>query len=79
MRLRKFQMFAEDYAILNDQAHDCALLHYYIGSTAQRRQLGEQGFELLEVFDCLGAPLSQDNPAENCRWLLYVARRIPVS
>lgn len=79
IRLRRFQMFAEDYAILNDQAHDCALLHYYIGSNAQRRQLDGQGFELLDVLDCLGDCVAPGNLAERSRWLLYVARRIPVS
>ena len=79
IRLRKFQMFAEDYAILNDPAHDCALLHYYIGSTAQRKQLGEQGFELLEILDCLGDSVAPDSLAEHSHWLLYVVRRIPVS
>lgn len=79
IRLRRLQMFAEDYAILNDQAHDCALLHYYIGSNAQRRQLDGQGSELLDILDCLGDSVAPGNLAERSRRLLYVARRIPVS
>jgi SAM-dependent methyltransferase len=79
LRLRRYQVFAEDYAILNDQAHDCSLLHYYIGSAAQGQQLRDLGFGLLDVLDCRGNPVSQGRPPEDCRWLLYVARRIQVS
>jgi SAM-dependent methyltransferase len=75
-RLRRLQTFATDYAILNDEAHDCALLQYYIGLDAQRRQLQEQGFELVEGFDNRGIPLPFGSRAEHSRWLLYVARRL---
>lgn len=78
-RLRSLQTFADEYAIINDEAHDCALLHYYIGPEAQRRQLTGQGFELLDTFDRLGGPVQPMSRAEHSRWLLYVARRIPVS
>lgn len=78
-RLRHLQTFAEDYAIINDEAHDCALLHYYISPDSQRRQLAEQGFELLDTFDKLGVPVPSGSRAEHSRSLLYVARRNPVS
>jgi SAM-dependent methyltransferase len=78
-RLRGLQRFTDEYAIINDQAHDCALLHYYIGPEAQRRQLRERGFDLLEIFDKLGNPVPTGKHAEHSRWLLYVALRIPVS
>lgn len=78
-RLRRLQTFADEYAIINDEAHDCGLLHYYIGPEAQRRQLAKQGFELLDTFDWLGVPVQPGSRAEHSRWLLYVARRLPVS
>ncbi len=78
-RLRDLQFATADYAIVNDDAHDCALLQYYIGPEAQRRQLRELGFELLETLDRLGVPVPPGNHAEHSRRLLYVARRLPVS
>jgi len=78
-RLRHLQTFTDEYAIINDEAHDCALLHYYIGPDAQRRQLQEQDFELLDVFDKLGNPMQSGRHTGHSSWLLYVARRIPVS
>jgi SAM-dependent methyltransferase len=78
-RLRRLQTFTDEYAIINDEAHDCALLHYYIGQDAQRRQLHEQGFELLDVFDKLGNTVLPGHSTGHSNWLLYVARRIPVS
>lgn len=78
-RLRHLQTFTDEYAIVNDEAHDCALLHYYIAPDAQRRQLQEQGFELLDIFDKLGNPVQSGTHIGYSSWLLYVARRIPVS
>lgn len=78
-RLRHLQTFTDEYAIINDEAHDSALLHYYIGPDAQRLQLQEQGFELLDIFDKLGNPLQPGHQTGHSSWLLYVARRIPVS
>lgn len=78
-RLRSLQEDNQDYAIVNDEAHDCGLLQYYIGPEAQRRQLAALDFELLEVLDAQGAPVAPGQRGEHSRWLLYVARRLPVS
>lgn len=78
-RLRKLQQLNRDYALVNDDAHDNALLQYYIGPESQRRQLASQGFALLEIFDRLGVPVPAGDPAAHSRWLLYVARRLPLS
>lgn len=78
-RLRRLQEDNQDYAIVNDEAHDCGLLQYYIGPEAQRRQLAALDFELLETLDFQGSPILPGERAEHSRWLLYVARRLPVS
>lgn len=78
-RLRSLQEDNGDYAIVNDEAHDCGLLHYYIGPEAQQRQLAELGFDLLETMDVKGSPVPPGEHGEHSRWLLYVARRLPVS
>lgn len=44
----------DGYAVLNDEAHDYQLLHYYIGRDAQERQLAELGYGLIECLDVAG-------------------------
>jgi SAM-dependent methyltransferase len=78
-RLRHSQVINDEYAIINDRAHDCSLLQYYIGPEAQRRQLEKLDFKLLEILDRFGAPVPSGDSAEHSRRLLYVARRLPVS
>lgn len=78
-RLRKLQEFTDNYALIVDEAHDCALLQYYIGPDAQRRQLEELGFELLETFDRYGVPAAPGARTDHSNFMLYVARRNPVS
>lgn len=62
------------YAILNDEALDFALLHYYISADAQERQLEEYGFELIECLDLQGRALAAGDTAPTCPELHYVAR-----
>ncbi|MGP8242441.1 MAG: class I SAM-dependent methyltransferase [Solirubrobacteraceae bacterium] len=74
-RLRPLQRTEDDYAILNDEAHDFSVLHYYISRDAQERQLAEQGFELLECLDLDGLHVPASAAAPRCPELHYVARR----
>jgi SAM-dependent methyltransferase len=72
-RLAPLQREAEDHAILNDDALDYGLLHYYIRRDDQERQLAELQFELVECLDLEGrrvAPGTEGRGAE----LHYVAR-----
>lgn len=74
-RLRPLEERHEDYAILNDFAHDYGLLHYYIRPAAQERQLAEVGFELLERLDENGHPVGPTgNSASDS--VHYVARQV---
>jgi SAM-dependent methyltransferase len=72
-RLGPLQRRGEGYAIINDSAHDYALLHYYIGRDDQAQQLRETGYELLECFDADGRPVGPGEPHPD-PWLHYVAR-----
>lgn len=74
LRLRHLQVFADEYAILNDGAHDFALMHYNIDPDRQRQQLAGQGFDTLEVLDDAGRARLPGDAAPDCAWLLYVAR-----
>jgi SAM-dependent methyltransferase len=72
-RLGSLQRRGDGYAIINDSAHDYALLHYYIGRDDQARQLHETGYELLECLDADGQPVGAGEPNPD-PWLHYVAR-----
>jgi SAM-dependent methyltransferase len=76
-RLARFQRFERDYAVVNDDAHHFRLLHYYISHDAQERQLGEEGFELVECVEREGHTLLPGEDAPDCAELHYVARRPP--
>jgi SAM-dependent methyltransferase len=72
-RLAPLQRRYADHAIINDEAHDYGLLHYYIRRDDQARQLAEQGYELIECLDVEGGEVhaGRCSPAP---WLHYVAR-----
>lgn len=76
-RVGSLRTLAADYALLNDEGHDYACIHYYIGHLEQRQQLAELGFEVAEVFDHDGRSLAADDLAPASPCLMYVARRAP--
>jgi SAM-dependent methyltransferase len=75
-RLGPLQQQGSDHAIINDSAHDYALLHYYIRRDDQARQLAEAGYELLECLDVDGRPVGAGDRTPD-PWLHYVARSSP--
>jgi SAM-dependent methyltransferase len=74
-RLRPRQQTEEGYALLNDEAHDFSVLHYYISRDAQERQMSECGYRFLECLDLDGRLVSPGEAARDCPELHYVARR----
>jgi SAM-dependent methyltransferase len=74
-RIKPHERFETDYALLNDSAHNYAVLHYYISKESQAKQLAGSGFRLLECLDETGRPLgpNADDRASSC--IHYVARR----
>jgi hypothetical protein len=72
-RLRALQSRGDGYAIVNDGAHNAALLHYYTGTVAQRGQLADCGFDVVEVLEMDGRTVPPDRAGESF-WLYYVAR-----
>jgi SAM-dependent methyltransferase len=74
-RFVALQHFGSDYAILNDEAHDYSLLHYYIGRDAQGRQLERHGFELLQCLALDGTTVAPGESAVGCHELHYAALR----
>jgi SAM-dependent methyltransferase len=72
-RLGPLQYREGDHAVVNDIAHNYALLHYYIGRVAQERQLGDVGFEVVEVLEADGRSVPAGEAGQS-PWLYYVAR-----
>ena len=71
-RFRSAVTRGADYAILNDDAHDFGLLHYYIGRDAQERQLSDAGLALLACLDGDGGDVLAGSPGA-APSLYYVA------
>jgi SAM-dependent methyltransferase len=74
-RLRPLQHVEDGYAVLNDEAHDFSVLHYYISRDAQERQMSECGYQFLECLDLDGRVVLPGEAARHCSELHYVARR----
>ena len=76
-RIAPLERREPDYALVNDQAHDYQLLHYYIGRDAQGRQLADAGFELLDCLDGDGHTVQAGDAASGQSELHYAARALP--
>ena len=74
-RMRRHEIRAIDYAVLNDQAHDFRLLHHYITRDAEESELARVGLALVECLDENGHRVTRGEGAADCAELHYVARR----
>ncbi len=75
LRNKNLQVFNEQYAIINDVAHNYAMLTYYIDKVNQVKQLEDMGFETIEMYDTLGNVLDLDSDDKDSAWIYYVARK----
>lgn len=75
LRTRAMRSIQPTYALLTDEGHDYALLHYYIGQSEQREQLSELHFDIAEVLDDNGQSLAAGIRASSSSSLMYVASR----
>jgi SAM-dependent methyltransferase len=74
-RLGRLQRVEDGYAIVNDEAHDFSVLHYYISRDAQESQLADLGYTLTECLDLHAEEVQRGESATHCSELHYVARR----
>ncbi|HXC39389.1 MAG TPA: class I SAM-dependent methyltransferase [Burkholderiales bacterium] len=72
-RVGRARRIEPDYALLNDEGHHYACLHYYIDQAAQRRQMAERGFRMLDVLDHEGRSVSPADNTASSPTLMYVA------
>jgi SAM-dependent methyltransferase len=73
-RLRRLQREEPGYAIVNDEAHDFSVLHYYVSRDVQAREIAELGYTFLECLDLSGAVVRDGDVAAHDPELHYVAR-----
>lgn len=74
-RLAPLERHGDGWAVLNDEAHDFALLHYYATRDETAAQLAAAGFELVECVDLDGRAVGPGERAAGSAELHYVARR----
>jgi SAM-dependent methyltransferase len=74
-RLRALERSEADYALVNDDAHNYTLLHYYVSADVQRQQLADAGLTVLECLDGDGRLLGAGDDAPDSAELHYVARQ----
>ncbi len=75
-RNKKKELSLPEYAVLNDPAHDYALLTYYIEKKAQIAQARQDGFEIIDMYDTQGNRLNAESGDSNSPWIYYVARKV---
>ena len=74
LRMKRYERHTDEYAIVNDSAHEFSLLAYYIRASEQIRRLEEMGFERIEAYDLDGNQIESDT---EFAWLYYLARKPP--
>ncbi len=72
---KRSQQFKDEYAIINDVAHNYAMLTYYIDKLNQVSQLEAIGFDTINMYDTLGNKLGSDSDDKDSAWIYYVARK----
>jgi SAM-dependent methyltransferase len=71
-RLRRFEVFENDYAIMNDGGLYYSVFSYYCSIRSQMAQLQELAFHGTRAYDIHGRVVNEDRDSP---WLYYVARK----
>jgi len=71
-RMKRLETHTDEYAILNDNAHNYSLLTYHISIPAQLRQLAALGFGDTEAYDMKGNRVSED---DQYNWTYFFTRK----
>jgi ubiquinone/menaquinone biosynthesis C-methylase UbiE len=72
LRMKRFEIHTDEYAVINDNAHGYSLLAYYIGVPAQLAQLARVGFSSAEAYDMQGTAISRNT---RDAWIHYLAHK----
>lgn len=71
-KMKKHEIYTDDYAIINDGDHRFSLLHYYINIEKQIKQLTDIGFSNIEAYDIEGKLVESDSASH---WIYYLAKK----
>jgi hypothetical protein len=71
-RMKQHEIYTDEYAIINDNAHGFSLLAYYIRISDQLRQLEQAGFEESESYDMEGNLIVSDYTYP---WVYYLTKK----
>jgi SAM-dependent methyltransferase len=72
LRMKKKEIYDDEYAVVNDSDHRYSLLIYYISIAKQIQQLEKTGFSHIEAYDAQGALVKTDTESF---WIHYLARK----
>ncbi len=71
-KMKKHEVFNDEYAIVNDGDHRYSLLLYYISISKQIEQLNNFGFGEVEAFDMDGNLVKTDTKSH---WIHYISKK----
>jgi ubiquinone/menaquinone biosynthesis C-methylase UbiE len=71
-RMKKHEIYTDDFALINDPDHRFSLLLYYISIEKQVKQLTDFGFSDIEAYDMQGKPVKSDTSSH---WIYYLAKK----
>jgi ubiquinone/menaquinone biosynthesis C-methylase UbiE len=74
INIRK-QLFFDDYAIINDSAHNYASLTYYISPSFQLTQLRENGFQVIDQASLDGQLKGGSSSDDKSTWVHYLCQK----
>jgi ubiquinone/menaquinone biosynthesis C-methylase UbiE len=72
-KMKKHEIYTDDYALVNDPDHRFSLLLYYISIEKQEKQLAKIGFTGVEAYDSQGRLVKSDTVSP---WIYYLAKKI---
>lgn len=71
-KMKKHEIFTDDYAVVNDPDHRFSLLLYYISIDKQVKQLTDIGFSGVEAYDRDGKLVERDTVSH---WIYYLTKK----
>ncbi len=73
LKMRRHEVFNDEYALVNDIDHRFSVLFYYITIDKQLDQLRAAGFSDVEAYDHRGRLVEADTESH---WIYYLARKL---
>ncbi len=75
-RLKALHTETAEYAVMTDEGHDYACLHYYAARETVARQLSNAGLRLIDVIDHQGHAKAAGDDASGSPNFMYIAARV---